>query len=122
MESRTKAIAELAIRASVLQQDRSDMASYIIARITIRDRDQYANYEAGFMEIFQQYAGRMLAVDEDPNIIEGDWPGTRTVLIEFPSKADALAWYESEAYQRLAQHRFASSKGDIVIIEGLSQS
>jgi uncharacterized protein (DUF1330 family) len=41
------------------------------------------------------------------------------VLIEFPSKESAMAWYESEAYQALAQHRFASSDGNIVLLKGL---
>jgi uncharacterized protein (DUF1330 family) len=41
------------------------------------------------------------------------------VLVEFPSKEDALDWYESEEYQSLAKHRFASSKSNIVIVSGL---
>jgi len=29
-------------------------------------------------------SGKLLAVDEAPTVKEGDWPYTRTVLIEFP--------------------------------------
>jgi uncharacterized protein (DUF1330 family) len=71
------------------------------------------------MEIFSQYDGKMLSVDEAPKLIEGEWPVSRTVLIEFPSKESAMAWYESEAYQALAQHRFSSSDGNIVLLKGL---
>lgn len=95
------------------------MASYVIAQITINDRDGYSNYEAGFMEIFSRYEGTMLSVDEDPAVLEGQWSYTRTVLIQFPDKEKALAWYESDAYQELAQHRFNSSNGNIVLIKGL---
>ena len=94
------------------------MTHYLIARIDINDRETYSEYEAGFMEIFSQYDGKMLSVDESPTLIEGEWPVSRTVLIEFPSKESAMAWYESEAYQTLAQHRFASSHGNIVLLEG----
>jgi uncharacterized protein (DUF1330 family) len=92
---------------------------YLIARIDINDREEYSKYQAGFMEIFSQYDGKMLSVDEAPKLIEGEWPVSRTVLIEFPSKESAMAWYESEAYQALAQHRFASSDGNIVLLKGL---
>ena len=92
---------------------------YLIARIDINDREGYSKYQAGFMEIFSQYDGKMLSVDEAPKLIEGEWPISRTVLIEFPSKESAMAWYESEAYQALAQHRFASSDGNIVLLKGL---
>lgn len=95
------------------------MTSYIVARIRISDRDRYATYESGFMAIFSRYNGRLLAVDDAPEVIEGTWPCTRTVLIEFPSGEDAMAWYRSDAYQQLAQHRFAASEADIALIQGL---
>ena len=67
------------------------MSVYLIAQINIHDRDRYGQYEAGFMEIFAQYGGEMLAVDESPTVLEGQWPHTRTVLIRFADKLfDAL--------------------------------
>jgi uncharacterized protein (DUF1330 family) len=94
------------------------MTHYLIARLDINDREEYSKYEAGFMEIFNQYDGKMLSVDEAPKLLEGEWPVTRTVLVEFPSEASAMAWYQSEAYQTLAQHRFASSDGNVVLLKG----
>jgi len=95
------------------------MTHYIIAQINILDRETYAKYEEGFMEVFAKYNGSLLAVDEEPKLLEGGWPYTRTVLISFPSEAHALAWYQSDEYQALAQHRFASSSANISIIKGL---
>ncbi|SVB12877.1 uncharacterized protein METZ01_LOCUS165731 [marine metagenome] len=95
------------------------MAHYIIAQIDIQDREKYAQYEAGFMDVFTSYKGKLLSVDENVSLLEGQWPATRTVLIEFPSKEEALAWYESEEYQSLAKHRFAASSADIVIVSGI---
>jgi uncharacterized protein (DUF1330 family) len=95
------------------------MTTYLIAQIDIHDRDRYAEYEAGFFEIFSQYGGKMLSVEEDTETLEGEWPFSRTVLIEFPSKEIASAWYESDEYQALAQHRFAASTANAVLIEGL---
>lgn len=95
------------------------MSVFIVARIDIHDRSKYAMYESGFMDIFSQYSGRLLAVDEDPQLLEGEWPHTRTVVIEFPTKEDAMAWYGSDEYQALATHRKAASTANIAIINGL---
>jgi uncharacterized protein (DUF1330 family) len=69
------------------------------------------------MEIFSRYSGKLLAVDEAPIVKEGDWPHTRTILIEFPD-ADAFdAWFDSPEYQALAEHRHAASTGSIAVIK-----
>ena len=93
------------------------MSHYIVARVSIHDKDTYSTYEDGFMEIFSRYNGELLAVDEDVTVLEGEWPCTRTVLIQFPSEAEALAWYQSVEYQELAKHRFAASDADIALFK-----
>ena len=95
------------------------MAAYLVAQISIDDRERYGQYEAGFMEIFMKYNGRLLAVDEAPQVHEGEWSYTSTGLIEFPTTEDANAWYESDEYQALAVHRKASSDANIILINGL---
>ena len=95
------------------------MAVYIVARITINDRERYAQYEAGFLEIFAAHTGRLLAVDDNPEVLEGEWACTRTVIAEFPDREAALAWYRSDDYQSLAEHRFAASDGEIALLAGL---
>ena len=95
------------------------MTTYVVAQITINDREKYAKYEAGFMDIFSRFAGQLLAVDESPQVAEGNWPHTRTVLLQFPSLEDAQAWYQSSDYQALANHRWQASVADIAFIQGL---
>jgi uncharacterized protein (DUF1330 family) len=92
---------------------------YLVANLQIEDRAEYQKYEAGFMEIFGRYEGRLLAVDEKQAVVEGEWPHTRTVLMEFPSEEAVRAWYDSADYQALAKHRWAASEGAIAIIQGL---
>jgi len=98
------------------------MSSYVVAQITINDREKYARYEAGFMDVFDQFVGQILAVDEAPESIEGRWPHTRTVLLRFDNLADAKAWYHSEQYQALAKHRWEASIADIAFVQGLPQA
>jgi uncharacterized protein (DUF1330 family) len=96
------------------------MPAYVVARLTITDKETYARYSAGFMDIFMPHGGKVLAVDEAPEIIEGDWRCTRTVLLEFPNKDVMRAWYGSAEYQSLVQHRFAASTADIVLLDGFA--
>ena len=95
------------------------MSAYVLATITIHDRTGYAEYESGFLEIFQRFNGRMLIVDESPALLEGTWDVTRTVLIEFPSANDARAWFDSDDYQALARFRHAAADTDCVLLSGL---
>jgi len=95
------------------------MAVYAVALINIQDREAYAEYEAGFMDIFSRYGGKLLAVDESPEVKEGSWRYTRTVLLEFESNAALDAWYHSDEYQNLARHRFRASTASIAVLRAI---
>ena len=97
------------------------MSVYIIAQISIHDRDGYCRYEEGFMDVFAQFTGELLAVSENPTVVEGAWPCTRTVLMRFPSAEEARRWYTSPEYQAIAQHRFRASTGNAVVVEQFTQ-
>jgi uncharacterized protein (DUF1330 family) len=96
------------------------MSVFLIATLNIHDRSAYAEYEAGFMEIFTQHEGELMAVDEAPTVLEGEWPYSRTVLIRFPNTDSLNRWYTSDAYQGLVRHRFAASTGNAIVIKALS--
>jgi uncharacterized protein (DUF1330 family) len=89
---------------------------YIIAQINIHDREAYEIYEEGFDQVFEQYKGMVVTVDEDPVVLEGEWPYGRTVLLRFPSEEEARRWFESEEYNQLKQHRLNASEGNIVLV------
>ena len=93
------------------------MSCYFIAQINITDRDEYQKYLDGYDEIFSKYKGIVVAVDERPSILEGEWPYERTVLIRFPDDEEARRWYESSEYQNLAKHRHRSSNANIVLLK-----
>lgn len=94
------------------------MAVYGVAHITITDRAAYADYSAGFMEVFARFKGTMLAADVTPEVIEGAWTGTLVVLMSFPDAAAFHDWFDSPAYQAIAQHRHAGSTGVILLAKG----
>ncbi|MBM4383188.1 MAG: DUF1330 domain-containing protein [Deltaproteobacteria bacterium] len=96
------------------------MPAYVLAELTIEDRAEYGRYEAAFMDVFKNFRGELLVVDEKPTVVEGTWPHTRTVLIRFPDAAEAERWYRSPEYQAIAQHRWRASRANAVILQGLA--
>jgi hypothetical protein len=55
-------------------RERGDVATvYVIAQISIHDRPRYERYVAGFMPVLKRYGGQLLAADEQPELVEGQW-------------------------------------------------
>ena len=97
------------------------MAVYLMAQLSIHDRERYAQYEAGFMAVLNEHGGTLTAVDDAAEVLEGEWPFTRSVIVRFEDRDAAKAWYESDAYQRILQHRHAASVGNIVLVRGIGE-
>ncbi len=94
------------------------MARYFIAQLNVHDPGEYARYLEGTTALLEEYAGTVLAVDEDPEVLEGEWPYRRTVLIEFPTREHLDRWYRSAGYREIAAHRHAAADGNAVSIQG----
>lgn len=93
--------------------------AFVIAQIAINDRNGYQSYEtAGHQEIFDKFSAKLVGVDEQVEAVEGSWPFTRTVIIEFPSKQLARAWYDSDEYQAVVGLRHDSTTSNLVIVSG----
>jgi len=94
------------------------MSSYFVALINIHDPGRYEQYLAGFDAVFEKYKGQVISVEDNPIVLEGEWPGERTVLIRFPDEHELRRWYESSEYQHLARYRKEASVASIAVISG----
>ncbi|MFG1807602.1 DUF1330 domain-containing protein [Streptomyces sp. NPDC049040] len=65
------------------------------------------------------HGGRWLANGE-ADVLEGVWPGL-VVLMEFPDRDAADAWYNSPEYQAILPLRVNNSIADIVLIDSLPE-
>ena len=75
------------------------MPCYFLAQLLIHDRETYVKYLAGTAEPLRKYGGEVLAVDEAPAVLEGEWPYTRVIAICFRDKEAARRWYDSPEYR-----------------------
>ena len=97
------------------------MDYYFIAQIRIKDNEEYQKYIDKSGEVFKLYKGKYLSVDNNPEIIEGDWNYTRTVLIKFENKDDFKAWYNSDDYQKILKHRLNAADCDTILVKGFNK-
>lgn len=94
---------------------------YWIAFVTITNPEAYAGYQQHAPAAFAKYRARFLVRGGDAETLEGDkWQ--RHVVIEFESKAQALACYHSPEYQEARKHRTSACDVIITIVEGLPVS
>ncbi len=90
---------------------------YWIAHNVVSDPEAYKLYQAANAAPLAQYGARFVVRGGEQQNPEGTW-SPRTVVIEFPSYADAIACYESQGYQAAKALRDGVAKGNLVIVEG----
>ena len=95
------------------------MKYYFVAQIRINNPVEYEKYLDKFDDIFSRFKGEYLAIDEKPELLEGNWDYTKSVLIEFNSKQDFTDWYYSDDYQKILRHRLKASECDTILVEGV---
>lgn len=93
------------------------MSVYVIAQLSITDRAAYNRYQAKFFDVFRKFKGELLAADEKPEVVEGDWQREKVVLMRFPDKAAFEDWAFSEEYREIAKDRAAGSDGVFLLVK-----
>jgi uncharacterized protein (DUF1330 family) len=96
------------------------MTTYMIfLREETYDADALTRYVEKSLPTFQQSVGTALAFNGDHRVLEGE-PLEGIVILSFPSRDDALAWYDSPAYQEAAAMRKPAARMSVMMVEGLA--
>ena len=90
---------------------------YIIITEDVKDPAGMAEY--GKLASQAMAGSKLLSFDAKPEVLEGEWHGTQTVVLEFDSVDAAREWYNSDAYQEAAKLRQAAADCNGVIVSGL---
>ena len=95
------------------------MAGYIIGEIEITDPAVYEAYRPLAAATVARHGGRFIVRGGAATLLEGDGDPKRMVVMEFPSLEAARAFYESDDYREAQKIRLASSRGRLLLVEGL---
>jgi uncharacterized protein (DUF1330 family) len=96
------------------------MSVYVIAQAKIENRAMLEEYVGKVMPTIASHQGRVLAFDEEPEVIEGPIEHPRTVILEFPSMTAFRAWYDSPEYQEILPLRLKSTRGTLIVAKGFT--
>ena len=95
------------------------MPAYLIVDIRVTDAVRYEEYRKLVSPTLAAYDGRYLARGGAVKVLEGDLSPNRTVVVEFPSLARALEWWDSELYRPIRQIRYDSADCKMLLVEGV---
>ncbi len=97
------------------------MSTYIVfTREQTQDQLELDTYLQQVGATLTGHPIQILAAYGEQETLEGEAP-EGVVIVEFPTKEAARAWYDSPAYQAVAQHRFKGARYRAVMVEGLSE-
>lgn len=97
------------------------MTVYVVAQLRFTDQTRYRLYQARFAEAFVGSGGRLLAADESPQVLEGEWPWSKLVMMAFPDEAAARAFLDGPLYREISEHRRAGAQTTALLVQGLDQ-
>ena len=96
------------------------MATYLLASIDVKDVERYdRDYVPGVGPLIQKHGDRVLIATDKIDVLEGQWPPGRVIVIEFPDADAAKAWYSDPEYQPLVKIRFEASEGLLAFVDGV---
>lgn len=93
------------------------MSAFIVAQLSFTDVERYRRYQAAFPKVFAQFGGRVAATDEAVTVLEGDWPFDKLVVLESPSRDEAVRFAKFPECEEIAGDRRAGARA-VVILAG----
>jgi len=95
------------------------MAAFIIADITVTDPDRYQDYVRLVPAFIEKHSGQYRIRGGEIDCREGDWNPQRLIVIEFPSKREAVGFLEDPDYQRVAAIRQEAASTNLIVVDGV---
>lgn len=95
------------------------MKYYCVAELNITDQSWVSSYVKNVTEIVERRGGRYLARTFKIEKLEGERPAPQIfLLLEWPSRDAALAFYESDEYKPYRQNRLEGASNEMLLIAG----
>lgn len=95
------------------------MAVYVVSLIDITDPEGMRQYQKDYPPLIEAYGGRFLVRGGAVTALEGSWNRDRMVVMEFPDREAALAWYHSPEYHPLIAARQRYGRATLLMVDGI---
>ena len=95
------------------------MTAYFIANVRqVMPGPDIAEYLQRIDATLAVHDGRFLVHGDEPEQVEGTWQG-QVIVIAFPRREQANAWYWSADYQKILPLRLANTVGETILVDGV---
>jgi uncharacterized protein (DUF1330 family) len=94
------------------------MPAYVIYQGEVTDPERYEIYKPRAAASIEAAGGRYVVRGGDVEVLEGEAPAGRTVVLEFPTMEAAVAWYRSEEYTEVRKLREGAATARLYAVDG----
>ena len=95
------------------------MPSYVIVEVNIADPVRYEEYKKLSGPSLVPFGGRFIVRGGPVEVLEGNHNPGRIVVLEFPSREQAKAWWGSDSYRPAKAIRQAVATTEMILVDGI---
>ena len=96
------------------------VAAYVVYQGEVTDPGRYEEYKTRAAASVAEAGGRYLVRGGEVEVLEGDPPAGRTVVLEFPTMQAALDWYRGDSYTEIRKIRDGAARARMFVVEGIA--
>jgi uncharacterized protein (DUF1330 family) len=94
------------------------MPAYVIYQGEVLDQARYDEYKVQAAQSILDAGGTYVVRGGDVEVLEGDAPAGRTVVLEFPTRQAAIDWYRGERYTEIRKIRAGAAIARMYVVDG----
>jgi uncharacterized protein (DUF1330 family) len=98
------------------------MSVFMIIQAHITVPEKFRNYTAVVPALVARHGGRYRVLGGATTVLEGQWtpwPDVKTVVSEWPDRASAMAFWQSDDYRTAAKLREGAGDFTVVVVDGI---
>lgn len=94
------------------------MKAYLVLDLSVHDLPGFLPYVSAIPAFIDKHGGRYIVRGVEPTVMEGDWAPELMVILEFPSRQNAMAFLEDPDAQALFAVRQGTTDSKLVLVDG----
>jgi uncharacterized protein (DUF1330 family) len=94
--------------------------AYVIYQGEVLDPMRYDEYKDKAAASILAAGGRYVVRGGDVEVLEGEAPAGRTVVLEFPTRQAAIDWYRSDEYSEIRKIRDGAAIARMYVVDGVT--
>ena len=95
------------------------MSAYVVVDVEVTDPAAFEEYRQQVPATIARYGGRYIVRGGQTQTLEGHWDPKRVVILEFPDRAAARAWWSSQEYAGAKALRQRCARTQLIIVDGV---